>query len=65
MLKAKGYGVYCPLDDGDDESAYAKNRRVQFAIGAGGKVMGEELACQERMKKWLKPGSSVKLTASK
>jgi outer membrane protein OmpA-like peptidoglycan-associated protein/Flp pilus assembly protein TadD len=65
MLRAKGYGVYCPLDDGDDESAFAKNRRVQFAIGAGGAVLGEELACQERMRKWLKPGKSVKLTASK
>lgn len=65
ILRAKGYGVYCPLDDGDDENAFAKNRRVQFAIGAGGSVMGEELACQDRMRKWLKPGKSVKLTASK
>jgi outer membrane protein OmpA-like peptidoglycan-associated protein/Flp pilus assembly protein TadD len=65
ILRAKGYGVYCPLDDGDDESAFAKNRRVQFAIGAGGQVLGEELACQDRMRKWLKPGKSVKLTAAK
>jgi len=65
MLRTKGYGGYCPLDDGDDETAFAKNRRVQFAIGAGGKVLGEELACSERMKKWLKPGTSVKLTAAK
>ncbi len=55
LLKTKGYGVYCPLDDGDDETAYAKNRRVQFAIGASGKVLGDELTCQERMRKWLKP----------
>jgi outer membrane protein OmpA-like peptidoglycan-associated protein len=65
MLKTKGYGIYCPLDDGDDESAFAKNRRVQFAISAGGKIVGEELTCNERMRKWLKPGAAVKLTASK
>ncbi|MGZ3422021.1 MAG: OmpA family protein [Polyangiales bacterium] len=65
LLRTKGYGVYCPLDDGDGENAFAKNRRVQFAISAGGKLLGEELACNERMRKWLKPGSSVKLTASK
>ncbi|MBI2393108.1 MAG: OmpA family protein [Deltaproteobacteria bacterium] len=58
-LKARGYGVYCPLDDGDDESAYAKNRRVQFAIAAGGKVLGDELTCVERMKSWLKPTASA------
>lgn len=59
ILKTKGYGVYCPLDDGDDESAFAKNRRVQFAIGAGGKILGDELTCQERMRKWLKPDGKV------
>jgi outer membrane protein OmpA-like peptidoglycan-associated protein len=55
LLKTKGYGVYCPLDDGDDETAFAKNRRVQFAIGAAGNVLGDELTCTERMRKWLKP----------
>lgn len=55
LLSTKGYGVYCPLDDGDDESAFAKNRRVEFAIGAGGKVFGEELSCLDRMKRWLTP----------
>jgi outer membrane protein OmpA-like peptidoglycan-associated protein len=62
LIKTKGYGVYCPLDDGDGEAAFAKNRRVQFAIGASGKVLGDELTCQERMRKWLKPeGATAKL----
>lgn len=65
MLKTKGYGIYCPLDDGDDESAFARNRRVQFAIGSGGKVLGEELTCNERMRRWLKPGQSAKLMTFK
>lgn len=58
-LKTRGYGVYCPLDDGEDETAYARNRRVQFAISAGGKVVGDELTCVERMKSWLKPTASA------
>ncbi len=62
ILRTRGYGVYCPLDDGEGEAAFAKNRRVQFAIGASGKVLGDELTCQERMRKWLKPTSSAKLT---
>ena len=58
LIKTKGYGVYCPLDDGDGEAAFAKNRRVQFAIGASGKVLGDEMTCQERMRKWLKPDAA-------
>lgn len=66
IIKTKGYGVYCPLDDGDGEAAFAKNRRVQFAIGASGKVLGDEMTCQERMRKWLKPdGPSSKLISVK
>ncbi len=61
ILKTKGYGVYCPLDDGDDEAAFAKNRRVQFAISAAGKLLGDELTCQERMRKWLKPDGVAKV----
>ncbi len=61
LLRARGYGVYCPLDDGDDEGAFAKNRRVQFAIAAGGKLLGDELTCNERMRKWLKPLPASKI----
>jgi outer membrane protein OmpA-like peptidoglycan-associated protein len=54
-LTAKGYGNFCPLDGADD----AGNRRVQFAIGAGGKVFGDELTCAEKMRKWLKPRAAT------
>ncbi|MBX7196994.1 MAG: OmpA family protein [Sandaracinaceae bacterium] len=65
VLSAKGYGVYCPLDDGDGEDAFARNRRVQFVLGAGGKVLGDELTCVERMKKWLKPDAAVRIAGEK
>lgn len=55
-LQTKGYGNFCPLDPVDD----AKNRRVQFAIGAGGAVFGDELTCTEKMRKWLKPEPAMK-----
>lgn len=35
-LRAKGYGFYCPLEDGHDESAWKENRRVEFKIVKGG-----------------------------
>ena len=56
---AKGYGNFCPVDGDDGEDAMAKNRRVQFAIAAGGKVYGDELSCNEKMRKWLKPSSAT------
>lgn len=31
-LRAKGYGFYCPREDGHDEAAWQKNRRVEFVI---------------------------------
>lgn len=31
-LRAKGYGYYCPREDGHDEAAWSKNRRVEFQI---------------------------------
>lgn len=31
-LRARGYGYYCPRDDGHDEKAWSKNRRVEFLI---------------------------------
>jgi OmpA-OmpF porin, OOP family len=31
-LRAKGYGFYCPRDEGHDEKAWSKNRRVEFLI---------------------------------
>ena len=58
-LMTKGYGNFCPLDSDEDSDAMAKNRRVQFAIGAGGKVFGDELSCNEKMRKWLKPSPAM------
>jgi outer membrane protein OmpA-like peptidoglycan-associated protein/Tfp pilus assembly protein PilF len=58
-LTAKGYGNFCPVDSDTDADALAKNRRVQFAIAAGGKVYGDELSCNEKMRKWLKPSSAT------
>jgi outer membrane protein OmpA-like peptidoglycan-associated protein len=31
-LRAKGYGYYCPIEEGHDEKAWGKNRRVEFKI---------------------------------
>jgi OOP family OmpA-OmpF porin len=31
-LRARGYGYYCPRDEGHDEEAWSKNRRVEFMI---------------------------------
>jgi outer membrane protein OmpA-like peptidoglycan-associated protein len=48
-LRAKGYGFYCPIDSDHDESAWGKNRRVEFKIvktvrGATGVDLGCENA---------------------
>src|SRR5262249_4875492 len=48
-LRAKGYGYYCPLEEGHDEKAWGKNRRVEFFIvktdrGATGVKLGCENA---------------------
>jgi OOP family OmpA-OmpF porin len=31
-LRSKGYGEYCPLDEGHNEAAWEENRRVEFKI---------------------------------
>jgi len=31
-IRAKGYGYYCPLEEGHEESAWSQNRRVEFKI---------------------------------
>lgn len=48
-LRAKGYGYFCPRDEGHDEQAWSKNRRVEFVIlkttrGATGAPMGCDVA---------------------
>ena len=32
VLRAKGYGEFCPEDPGHNEEAWEKNRRVEFKI---------------------------------
>ena len=31
-LQAAGYGEYCPVDKGQNEAAWEKNRRVEFKV---------------------------------
>jgi hypothetical protein len=31
-LRARGYGYYCPREEGHDEEAWTKNRRVELKI---------------------------------
>jgi outer membrane protein OmpA-like peptidoglycan-associated protein len=31
-LRSKGYGEYCPIDEGHNDAAWEKNRRVEFKI---------------------------------
>jgi outer membrane protein OmpA-like peptidoglycan-associated protein len=31
-LRSRGYGFWCPREDGHDEEAWSKNRRVEFVI---------------------------------
>jgi outer membrane protein OmpA-like peptidoglycan-associated protein len=31
-LRSKGYGEYCPIDEGHNETAWEQNRRVEFKI---------------------------------
>ena len=46
-LRAKGYGEYCPDDNGHDESAWEMNRRVEFKIVKSSTgPTGVELGCQ-------------------
>jgi outer membrane protein OmpA-like peptidoglycan-associated protein len=48
-LRARGYGFYCPRQEGHDEEAWSKNRRVEFMIvktveGPTGTTLGCESA---------------------
>ena len=55
-LRSKGYGEYCPLDPGHNESAWDQNRRVEFKIVKTKEgPTGVELGCAEAAKKGVKP----------
>lgn len=55
-LRAKGYGYYCPLEDGHDEEAWSKNRRVEFMIvKSEGKATNYPLGCDTAASHGIKP----------
>jgi OOP family OmpA-OmpF porin len=46
-LRARGYGYYCPRDEGHDEEAWSKNRRVEFLIlRTTSGLTGSPLGCE-------------------
>jgi OmpA-OmpF porin, OOP family len=56
VLRAKGYGEYCPEDPGHNEEAWEKNRRVEFKIVKTKEgPTGVELGCQNAAIKGVKP----------
>ncbi len=45
-LSSQGYGEYCPVDEGHNESAWEKNRRVEFKVlSVDGTPTGVDTAC--------------------
>lgn len=55
-LRAKGYGFYCPLDEGHNEEAWKVNRRVEFKIVKGGPgSVVPELGCPIATKHGVRP----------
>jgi len=65
-MRAAGYGFYCPLDPGDSEAAFEKNRRVEFKIlRRAGKDTGVAGGgCEAADAKGLKP-APIPATAPK
>ena len=55
-LRSKGYGEFCPEDPGHDESAWEKNRRVEFKIvKTNTGPTGVELGCANATSHGVKP----------
>ncbi len=55
-LRARGYGYYCPRDDGHDEDAWKKNRRVEFMIVKNTQgPTGAPLGCENATKHGVPP----------
>jgi len=55
-LRAKGYGEYCPIDQGHNEAAWEQNRRVEFKIvKTKDGPTGVELGCENATKHGVKP----------
>jgi outer membrane protein OmpA-like peptidoglycan-associated protein len=50
-VRSKGYGEYCPLDEGHNEKAWEQNRRVEFKIvKTKDGPTGVELGCENATK---------------
>lgn len=55
-LRARGYGYYCPRDEGHDEDAWGKNRRVEFLILKTTQgLTGGEIGCANATKHGVPP----------
>ena len=55
-LRSKGYGEYCPEDEGHNEAAWEKNRRVEFKIvKTKDGPTGVELGCAAAAAKGVRP----------
>ncbi|HEY8073604.1 MAG TPA: OmpA family protein, partial [Labilithrix sp.] len=56
LLRAKGYGEFCPEDPGHNEEAWEKNRRVEFKIvKTQSGPTGVELGCTNATQHGVKP----------
>ena len=54
-LRSAGYGEYCPVEDGHNEAAWEKNRRVEFKVlSIDGNPTGVETACELAQEKGIK-----------
>jgi OOP family OmpA-OmpF porin len=55
-LRSKGYGEFCPIENGHNEAAWEQNRRVEFKIvkTADGPT-GVELGCDVAVQHDVKP----------
>jgi OOP family OmpA-OmpF porin len=55
-LRSKGYGEYCPIDEGHNETAWEQNRRVEFKIvKTQDGPTGVELGCANAVSHHVSP----------
>jgi len=55
-LRSKGYGFYCPRDEGHDEPAWSKNRRVEFLIvKSRSGAPAPQIGCENATKHGVRP----------
>jgi len=56
FLRSQGYGEYCPLDEGHNDAAWEKNRRVEFKVlKTQDGPTGVELGCKRARDKGVNP----------